>query len=390
MIGLAKLVRLDTTNFALVWVEYSPASGSSATLVYAKLLTVNTSTKAITVGNTVTLMTFATGPGYVWPATGFDMMFDSDGAGHALVVAGGFSGQMNVQYAGLSVSGGVLYASAATSQTATVAACASATVPNFLYCGYLGGSNAFAFAFALGDSATSGTIYVRGCTITGTTTVTLTNSANNTTVALTGYATTSYGARTDLTTFVFGNGGTIGRAITYTPATNTFAIVTRTNQARLDIEQGAIAASSSFAQGGFMFSSGKAFFGANVYDITNVGVAGVTATLSVGFNYKVNLGAAYASIRGALIGTTNRSSIYVSTTSMIAVDGTNRFQCDPSQTTLNLQKSAGVSNSNTNPIATLMLDTNLAMMWYYTGGYIASSTGQAFAVPVDVATPITL
>lgn len=388
IIGISvRLVRLDTTNFALVWTE--TLQSNSNTICYARLFTVNPSTKAVTTGNTLAAYNFGTAAGSA-VSQQVDITYDTDNAGHALILCVGAFNQPVAVYFGLSVSGGTLYATTATNTTAAVVAC-QGPYSGALYVGYMGSSNAFALSFYLADTSPATTIHIRACTVTGTTAPVLTNSANNTSFA-TNTLGAHYGARTDLTTFLCGANGTIGRAISYTPASNTFSVATRTNQARFDIEQGSTAILSSFAQGGFMFSSGKAFFGANVFDVTNPGATSVTATLSTSFNFKPNFGSAYTSTKGGNIGTANRSSIYVSGTSMIAVDGTNRFQCDPSQTTLNLQRSAGINTAlNAAGYAPLLLDTNLPLYWTWSGWNNTGATLLSASTLIgDVATPITL
>lgn len=382
-----QLVRLTSTEFALVWVEStSPANGNS--VVYARLFTVNPTTRAITAGNTVTVYTSGTGSTTAFlPNAG--IVYDTDNAGHALVLIMGFYFQYIAVYFGLSVSGGTLYATTVTSVNAVPDGGAGSPLTPTVYIGYLGSSSAYALAFALGDTVANALLYIRGCTVTGTTAPVLTNSASNTSIftVISNYY--AYGARTSLTTFVCGAVNTVGRAVSYTPASNTFTVTTRTNQARLDIEQGAIASLSSFANGGFMFSTGKAVFGDDVYDVANVGAAGVTTVLSTGFNYKPNYASAYLSLTGANVLEAYRSSIYVSGTSIIAVGYPSRFQCDPSQTTLNLQESNGiygVSSFNT-PV---LLSTTLPIFWTSTVTSGAGGTFTATTIVGDAATPITL
>lgn len=384
------VVRLDTSSFALVWTEQGDSQ--TAVSVYARLYTVNTTTKAITAGNLITVVSgwqFTT-----YGNTVSDMAYDSDGAGHALVAVTMYNaangiGAAGIRYFGLSASGGVLYATAVSSFDTPTGACAGSGTSPVTYIGYLGSGGAYALSFVINSSNTTQNLHIRGCTVTGTTAPVLTNSANNTSIALTLTTPTFYGARTGLTTFVCGANGNVGRAVSYTPASNTFTITTRTNQARLDIEQGSTAGLSSFSMGGFMYSSGKAFFGANVYDIANAGAAGVTATLSTGFTFKYNQSAAYTTTNSGYNIDPNgavRSAIYVSGTSVIAVSENARWQCDPSQATLNLQRTG--QETTVDGDATLM-DTGFPLLAkvYNTaaalGGTLVANVG-------NVATPITI
>jgi hypothetical protein len=385
------ICRLDSTNFAAIWAE-NAAFGTTAT-VYARLYTLNTATKTFTTGNTITAHSFGYSDDY---GAIRSVAFDSDDAGHALVT---FQAGYAYAYFGLSVFGGTLYASTTTVVAGpTLGPCTVGSVVN-MYAGYLGSNSAYALCWGAGPETSSATylISVRGVTVTGTTTVTVTESASNTSLyTIYGLGAGNgalYGARTGLTTFVFGAGPIAtptGKAVTYTPASNTFTVVNRSNLNRLDIEQGSTASLSSFAQGGFMFSNNKVFFGTHVFDVTNVGAAGVTATLSTGFNYKLNPSSAYASINGAgFVTTTLRSSVYATT--IISVDVTSaRYQCDTTSTTLNMQRSNGYLGTARSGFTygITMLNATTAVSVAYTSG--AANVSQAvIATPVTISTPIT-
>lgn len=391
--GNAITVRLDATNFAVVY-------ASANNVLSARLYTINATTKAITVGNQVNVVTLSTSSPSISAVCA-----DSDNAGHALVGwSGNISSTQYVGYFGLSVSGGTLYASASTTLSLGIVLCISNT-NNFAYLGYLGSGSAYAMCFSLGNnqSGSSTTTYIRGCTVTGTTTVTITESANNTTYS---NSTGANGGRTSLTGFtVFSqsNGTNQGRAVAYTPASNTFTVVTRSNQAGNGLESLANPSLSSFAAGGFMFSSGKVFYGRNVFDITNSGAAGVTATVSTSFTQKYNISPAYQTqSSGSNVGNTNafniRSSYYVSGTSIIAIEGTlstgfTQYTCDPSSSTLDLQTSAVVTNwagvGNLDRIQPFVISTSLtALISDGFGGNPGSGADNVIIVPTDFGTPI--
>jgi hypothetical protein len=135
-----------------------------------------------------------------------------------------------------------------------------------------------------------------------------------------------------------------------------------------------------------MFSSGKAFYGPYVYDITNSGAVGVTAALSTGFSFKYNISSGYSSQKGSsgYLNSGSRKGIYVSGTSIVSVSaatGNGRFQCDPSTSTLNLQKSGGTAGGSTSPTITLLMDVN-------TGLSLSATTTAVSAYILNVATPI--
>lgn len=391
--GNAVTVRLNSTNFAVVY-------ASANNVLSARLYTINSTTKAITVGNKVDIVTLSTSSPSISAVCA-----DSDNAGHALVGwAGEISSTQYVGYFGLSVSGGTLYASASTTLSIGRATCFSNN--NFwAYLGYLGSGSAYAMCFSRGDSSTgsSTTTYIRGCTVTGTTTVTVTDSASNTSYNNTTGANGGRTSLTDFTVFSQSSGSNQGRVVVYSPGSNTFTVATRSNQAINGLESLGNGSLSSFAAGGFMFSSGKVFYGRNVFDITNSGAAGVTATVSSSFTQKYNISPAYQTQSSGLnVGNANiyniRSSYYVSGTSIIAIEGTlstgfTQYTCDPSSSTLNLQTSSVVTNwagvGNLDRIQPFIISTNLTAL--ISDGFGANPTSGAdnvIIVPTDFGTPI--
>lgn len=393
--GNAITVRLDATNFAVVY-----QSASANNVLSARLYTIDATTKAITVGNKVDIVTLSTSSPNIGAACA-----DSDNAGHALVGwAGEISSTQYVGYFGLSVSGGTLYASASTTLSIGRATCFSNN--NFwAYLGYLGSGSAYAMCFSRGDnsSGSSTTTYIRGCTVTGTTTVTVTDSASNTSYNNTTGANGGRTSLTDFTVFSQSTGSNQGRAVAYSPGSNTFTVATRSNQAINGLESLANGALSSFAAGGFMFSSGKVFYGRNVFDITNSGNSSVTATVSTSFTQKYNISPAYQTQSSGLnVGNANtynvRSSYYVSGTSIIAIEGTlstgfTQYTCDPSSSTLNLQTSAVVTNwagvGNLDRIQPFIISTSLtALISDGFGTNPTSGADNVIIVPTDFGTPI--
>lgn len=396
-VNCLRSIRLDGTNWVLVWGEYT------ANKLYARLYTVNTSTKVVTAGNTLTLATF--GGNIVW------VDGDSDGAGHALIYCShthSTAGYWGSAYIGLSVSGGTLYATSLVDNLYNLGVtCGYGPGMTPLAIGYLGSNNAFFLSYVpYYTGGVNYNAYLLMMTVTGTTAPVLTQSASNTTVNLGGNPNFNYyGSRTGLTTFTVGatNPTTYGYAISCNPAANTFTATARTTTTRLAIEQGSIMTYSSFSTGGYMYSSGKSVFGGYIYDVTNAGAAGVTGSLSTGFNYKANFGAAYASVGYAAPGLgTNRSSVYISSSSIIAMEtstqGPNtyrRLQCDPSSSTLNLQYSNGavtfsVPGNFSSTVAGgsspagVILDANNGFYW------AINSTSTYIVEPGDIATPISL
>ena len=261
-------VKLDSTNFVYVFCEDVSGSNPSGS-TYAKLFTVNPATGAFTAGNRVTVI----GSYSVFQA------YDTDNVGHALVVCHrGFPNGNIVDSFGLSVSGGTLYASAVNSVTITGG-------PQGSWVAYLGSNSAYSYGIGYGDDCSTGAL-IRGATVTGTTSVTYTQSANNTSAG--GFVPP---VRTSLTTFV-----AAGRAISYTPASNTFTTVARTTQTQMETTVVAGGSLVSFAQGGYAYCSGKAMQGGIVFDITNAGAAGVTAVYSASYQMKPQISTNYLTV----------------------------------------------------------------------------------------------
>lgn len=299
------VVPLDSTNFALVWDEGT--NGNSANWnFYAKLYTINTSTGAFTAGNRITI---ASGNG---ATNAFQLIaYDSDNAGHALVVFGlnQTSGGGQFSSVGLSASGGTLYASTVTTVTTNPAACHSYSVST-AWCCYLGSNSAYAYGFTIFDGGGNPTQYIRGCTVTGTTVVTQTQSANNTSVnaGSNSGVDTWLNGRTSLTTFVTiaTSGATAfagGRYVSYTPASNTFTVGNRTvatTPTDIELDSNGYSWYMSFANGGYTYCSGKACQQGQVYDITNAGAAGVTATRSTSFAAKPQISTNYVTVTGGM------------------------------------------------------------------------------------------
>ena len=348
--GSGVLVRLDSTNAAYLWYEGSNTTATSN--YYAQLLTFNFATGAVTVGNRVTLASYTGGVSGSYIGS---IAADSDNAGHACVLitttgAGvGSTGYGTV--VGLSVSGGTLYVSGSQSTGlagASLGCCTGTSVAaQAIYCSYLGANNAYGICFGIANNYNAGNVYVQGFTVSGTTTVTLTASGNNTSFGQgTSTSALAYGARTGLTTFVSGANANVGRAIAYSTATNTFSITTRSNQARLDIEQAFLASYSSFATGGFMFGSSSVMFGPSLFDVTNVGAAGVTASVSTAANTKSTLNSAYNTTAGGNFDAGSRSSINVSGNTYFSVSSSGRYYTNDSSSVGNYQYAgAGISGT---------------------------------------------
>ena len=352
------LIPLTSTSFAIVWTEVDSNAGigvQANAAIYAQHYTINTATNVVTTSNKVTIQalgsTVAMGYNYI--------NWDVDQNGHAFVMISGELGsasccgsnwsRMGAGWFGLSSSGGTLYASAVTVVGQVYNAFGSNFYAQPLYVSYLGSNNAYAFSFSYPTSGSNASVvYFGGATVTGTTAVTLTNSASNISVALGNLGTTwsslpAYSSRTSLTTFTAGGpaNGTIplwGRAISYTPASNTFTQVARTTATRLTIEQASSAAYASFGQGGFMYCVNKVIYGGFSWTIANAGAAGVSSTLNGTITAKSFGSSVYSSVTSAPTAVlASARSVFISGTTLNA----GYFTCDTTAADFNLNGQFG-------------------------------------------------
>jgi hypothetical protein len=326
-------VRLSATEFAWVWSEYN-----TNFYTYAKLYTITEATRTVTAGNQVTIESAVEGTN-----AGAAFNWDCDFNGRALLVYNR-SGATNtfIVSVGLTASGGTLSASTVNQVSQVYAASQPYT-----YCFYLGSNSAYAYGGTLYDGAANYINYVRAATVTGTTT--LTQSASNT--SFTG--TVGQFARTSLTTATLGD--TTCKYINYTPGANTFTTGNRTSTtARLDIEAGAETSGEnhgSFGQRGFMYAgTSKVAFGPSVFDVTNVGTAGVTATVSAGFNAKSSAHSSYSSVQGFSVLPLKRAGLFtggasISYVSCQAMYGAQLGIADTSGSTLDLSVSGVLADA---------------------------------------------
>lgn len=358
--------KLDNTNFVFVFTE-----GSS---LYAKLYTVNTSTGAFTAGNKLTLL--------AGTPNGYNIAYDTDNAGHALLVwVRDTGGNSNIESVGLSVSGGTLYASSI--NTLTIGTGGPSRSAGGVWCAYLGSSSAYMYGAVTWADCVTPSAVVRGGTVTGTTTVTYTQSANNTNY---NPETTDYKVgRTSLTTFVaIGLGGvTNARYINCTPASNTFTIATRASTATpLQIEVDCTDPRKvSIAQAGWSYCSGKVQQDGYVYDITQAGTSSVTCAYSSSVNIKNAINTNYQAVTPdtRVIGGGSQSLI-VSSSQMLIYNG-GLVQSDPSSSTFNFRISfCGLGTA-------LLLSSSYGVAFATSGQ--GTTTGLTFkALVVPIATPI--
>jgi len=363
-----KIVTLDSTNFALVFTEVST--------VYAKLFTVNTSTGVFTAGNKLTIAASSNSTTFGW---------DTDNAGHALIMFAGASG--NVSTCGLSVSGGTLYAS-----TVNNAALGGATGENSAFMvAYLGSNSAYATGWTYNTGPCSaGNAAIRGATVTGTTTVTMTQSASNSTSAID----INY-VRTSLTTFIMG-----GQYVSYTPSANTYTKGARTTQTQA--EQFNPNQSASFGQTGWTYCSGKTTAGGTIFDVTNTGAAGVTAVLAASYSAKPFISTNYVAFSSTQNYYPLNSAFVVSSSKILGISNLGASasnsllaQVDQSSSTYNLNLSGVPYTAYSNTLnqqgqsysQVIMLSATGAIGYRYFG---ATGTGGGSAIfqYVPIATSI--
>ena len=205
---------------------------SSTRSHYAKLLTVNTSTKAITWGNEVTLSTGGSWDTNFYAYMGFTG--DSNGVDRGVICYNNDLSNATFYARGnaFAIVSGTLYISAV--QTFGTVATAGATGRGPIAVMYCGSNDAFLSYGGQGDGG--GGAYARGAKVTVSgTTVTLTLSGTTYT-STTG--TTWAIAPTSLTTLVVDNtANTIKDYVNYVPSTNTLTSGARTTQTSIIVGQ---------------------------------------------------------------------------------------------------------------------------------------------------------
>ena len=350
--GISSIIKVNATQYIAL-----TCTTVTAQNVYAKLFTVNLSTKAVTWGNQITLYT--NGANYTQEQS--NVIGDSNGVDRGLIlISQSFfgTGTATVRAIGFAVVAGTLYvsstASAFTTGSISYPKVAGSTM-------YTGANNAF-FCFCTEGGGNGLNAIATGYTVTvASTTVTITQATGSISYALVA-GNNWICSPTSLTTWVVDtNVASNPRYVSYNTSTNTISGGTRTSQTT-QIAGSLIVSFSGSIYGNFGYGVTPTIFpglGANnlitsstgimcyltgnPVTVTNPGTATVTVTSGASITYKSNSSKNYASLTsGISIGDyyVNSSSNYsVIDYANYATPLDNIVTVDPTSATLNANAS---------------------------------------------------
>jgi len=350
--AISSIIKVNATQYIALTSSYTTAQN-----VYAKLFTVNLSTKAVTWGNQVTLYTNAAS----YCQENAVVVGDSNGVDRGLIVIGQSyfgTGTATLRVIGFSVVAGTLYVSS----TATLFTSANVSYPKTASSVmYTGANNAF-FCFAAETGSNGRNAIATGYTVTVvSTTVTITQATGSIS-----YATVAsnnwYCSPTSLTTWVVDTDvASNPRYVSYNTTTNVISGGTRTSQTTQIAGLLIPTFSSTISQyGNFGYGVTPVIFpglGANnlitsstgimcyltgnPVTVTNPGTATVTVTSGSSITYKSNSSKNYANlISGISIG-----DYYVnSSSSYLVIDYANFL--NPSDNLINVDPTTATLNAN--------------------------------------------
>ena len=362
------IIPVTATQFVVVY-----NNGSSPSITYAKLGTINTTTKAITFGSAITVYTSAVNK-YSWSLSG-----TSDRVSRGFISIGEYTAVATAtsgRVFGFAIVAGTLYVSAA-----TAAGDAAGTANSFVkptQCDYLGSNNSF-FLFTCGYNQSASVFSYFGAfqftvNVSGTT-VSLTMATGNTTFGLFSGAnlcaklgrtgTTSYVVDVPTASQTFST----GYYINCNTSTNTLTQGTRTAQSTAMMYgltqqlignnyQETAPTSNSFA----VNSTGtRVFYNGTASAITNPGTASVTVALATDITYKSFPSATYKTLAASDYpimntpltssnggtGLTNLTGFSASASNFVISNSTNYLSLDPSVSTFNINSASVYTNSYT-------------------------------------------
>jgi hypothetical protein len=337
------LLQVNGTQFIALSNDYNVSNGA----VYAKLVTVNTSTGALTFGSSVTL---STGLGANNFPTG--LSGDSNGSDRGVICLSMTNSNQNVAVSnriwGFAIVAGTLYVS---SSITTITLPANGLMVANISARYVS-NNCFFLWGSLNSQNSAAGNYVNG-NVTGvsvgvaSTTVSLTTSTGATSFTNQAYNTFYYCSPTSQSTFVVDwSGGTVPRYVSYNTSTNTLTTGTRTSQTT--IIAGTLLANMATPNGTVDLIANNTnqllYYGYSV-TVANAGTATVTVTANANYNYKSFAAKSYSSTTG-VIG--NIASYVVSANSYYTIDTTNNklLVADPPNNNFNF---ASASFGGTTP-----------------------------------------
>lgn len=380
--SIGNIIRVNDTQY--IATSFSAAAGGSS---YARLFTVNLSTKAVTWGNSVTLMTSAAGF-----YTQNNMIYgDSNGVDRGIINVAQTvgSGSPSIKLIGFAIVSGTLYVSSVATPYTTASSgggyrC-NATVQ------YAGSNNAFLVYGGECNNYLSG--YVTGYVVgVSGTTVSLTQGTGSTTYAPVGGNVWVFSPTSRTTLVLDTNVASNPKYINYDPSTNAITQGARTSQTTiiagslLPSTWDGAAGSSLFTQGkNFLLSTstgGKVIVGKSAATITNPGSATVTVAAAT-YTYKSYPSKLYSTV-STNVGVTDyyaasASSYYIIDTYNADLSTTtygrqNLLNCDPTNSNFNFN-TASFSNgaTNTSAEANMMYITSTGQIVNFVYTYYAAN-----------------
>ena len=357
--SIGNVIRVNDTQY--IATSFQSGVGGA---IYARLFTVNLSTKAVTWGNSVTLMTNAAS---VYTQNG-QVYGDSNGVDRGIINVGQTitSGSPSIRLIGFAIVSGTLYISSVATPYTTAGSGASyranATVQ------YAGSNNAFLIYG--GETNNYLSAYVTGYVVgVSGTTVTLTQSTGSTTYAPVASNLYIFSPTSKTTLVLDTDIASNPKYISYNTSTNAITQGARTSQTTRIAGTLLQSTWDNSAGAGYFFTQGKNFIlststggkiivGKSAADITNAGAATVTVTAAT-YTYKSYPSKLYSTV-SSNVGVTDyyaasASSYYIIDSYNADLSSTqygkqNLLNCDPTNSNFNFN-TASFSNGATNTVS---------------------------------------
>jgi hypothetical protein len=351
--AISSIIKINATQYIAL-----TSTTTTAQNVYAKLFTVNLSTKAVTWGNQITLYTNGGNYANEWAT----VVGDSNGVDRGLILIGqsyyGNPATAVLRVIGFAVVAGTLYVSSTASAFTTGSISYPKTIGAAMY---TGANNAF-FCFCAETGSNGRNAFATGYTVTvASTTVTITQATGSISYALVS-SNDWYCSPTSLTTWVVDtNIASNPRYVSYNTSTNTISGGTRTSQTT-QIAGSLIPTFSGTSQQYGNYGNGvnpviypglgannlitsstgiMCYLTGNPVTVTNPGTATVTVTSGASITYKSNSSKNYASLTSGI----SIGDYYVNSSSNYSVIDYSNYT-NPSDNLINVNPTTATLNAN--------------------------------------------
>ena len=350
--AISSIIKINATQYIALTSHTVTAQN-----VYAKLFTVNLSTKAVTWGNQITLYT--NGGNYTNESP--TVVGDSNGVDRGLILIGqAYYGTATaaLRVIGFAVVAGTLYVSSIATPFTTGSVSYPKTIGSAMY---TGANNAF-FCFCAETGTNGRNAFATGYTVTvASTTVTITQATGSISYALVS-GNDWYCSPTSLTTWVVDtNIASNPRYVSYNTSTNTISGGTRTSQTT-QIAGSLIPTFSGTTQQYGNYGNGvnpviypglgannliksstgiMCYLTGNPVTVTNPGTATVTVTSGAAITYKSNSSKNYASLTSGI----SIGDYYVNSSSNYSVIDYSNYT-NPSDNLINVDPTTATLNAN--------------------------------------------